>query len=397
MASKKVVARLTWRPRRARAGAFDAQSLLRRVHRPVRRRRSSRGGGGVEAAGRRSVGAAEVAETARHAAHASGRRCSAAPLRSPLRLRCGRGVLCLRVVLVVNRDRLRGARQRTARLVSLQQGGKGSRRMRAARPCGPSVPVQPLWHRAQKYDVIFAASLARRGGGGASAKGGGSGRRTPSTCASARRFRAPQRNAPQVRRAACFDGGRTTSRRRDAVARRCGDVAAPPIRRAEAAPEVQRRRREHRPRSPPIARSVERLALRARRSGRGGGLQSWAVELPGLGEPLPRRPREGLTRKMTLKIRSKRWSDPCFPREGLLNVPIFRGRDLNFKKIQTKSCLLKGGPPLYRVGPPARKQGESEFWGEPLYFLAQGARVGPAALYFLALAGLPTARERLIP
>ncbi len=40
---------------------------------------------------------------------------------------------------------------------------------------------------------------------------------------------------------------------------------------------------------------------------------------------------------------------------------------------------------------------ESRIWGEPLYFLAQGARVGPAALYFLALAGLPTARERLIP
>ena len=40
---------------------------------------------------------------------------------------------------------------------------------------------------------------------------------------------------------------------------------------------------------------------------------------------------------------------------------------------------------------------ESRIWGEPLYFLAQGAHVGPAALYFLALAGLPTARERLIP
>ena len=39
MACKKVVARLTWRPRRARAGAFDAQSLLGRVHKLVRRRR----------------------------------------------------------------------------------------------------------------------------------------------------------------------------------------------------------------------------------------------------------------------------------------------------------------------------------------------------------------------
>ena len=25
---------------------------------------------------------------------------------------------------------------------------------------------------------------------------------------------------------------------------------------------------------------------------------------------------------------------------------------------------------------------ESRIWGEPLYFLAQGGRVGPAALYF---------------